>query len=464
MHKTEKTCFFLGIALVLSMSTPSFGSPLTKQQLEQQVSESYMENVKARLEQKKPSVEGQISSWSNGEDPEFYGGNSIPGVGKAFLEDFKINLTADFLNCFDFQIIGICKKHGIPSGFRIKYHWPMQNVHTHGFFQNRYMPDIFYQAIMESGLIEAMFYPMAKTLITPLNVAYSAGAAWQKMLEHGYAVNPGGTASAADVDLKAIGARYRYATGLINGDTPQLEYTITPTAMQGLWFVVENYFPILKIIPCLPDERIAAPFSSEDPVMIHFTRNPFVYPLLYKDKDLQKDYALWMKDPSSCIKYNMNQTKGNIPYNMYDGTPKTLDALSHPQLLEPMPDGDVSKYKRLCTENWGATLPFTTTQSVNTHDVVHAGINFEKAIRLGVGIFKTFLVGTGADKYVNYYQFDKDKDKIQYTFHDGVDNKCHSAGSPAELFSGADTQRKEGMHGLYSITHWKYHECCVGFF
>lgn len=448
--------------------------------------QSYIPNAKAVADGNKDIVQSKINTAWDGDEPLFYGGNDPAAIAAVQASDYEKILTSDFLDCVELEPIGFCYDDGVIVGLKIRYRWPMQVVHTHNFWQNRYIPNLAYQAYKNIGYLENIFYPMVNNVIMPQTIGFGGYRAWQDALELGHAINPNSPVSPGDTDLARAPEESRYTGGVL-GTAGHLEYSVVPTTMQLAWEAISAIFPILKVIPCAPPTQRPMPFTSEDPENIEMTRNWMLYTSLYKEIDLQNDMAIWRADPSACTRYNMSQTQGNIPFNMYnpDASTGSTTGLSHPALFTPMSPAELDNYKGVCTKNWGATLPYTTVESVNAHDIVHAGINLEKALRYAWGKYLSFMRTSdfprdsngfkianpdnwknqaGLAQYSAYYPLDKEKDKIQYIYHDRVPRECRRVGDPAPKFPGADQLRKPGEAGLYSIVHWKHFECCAGFF
>jgi hypothetical protein len=86
----------------------------------------------------------------------------------------------------------------------------------------------------------------------------------------------------------------------------------------------------------------------------------------------------------------MNKNKQNIPFDMYANPVPVF-----PDLIKPMQDKKLKNYAEVCIPNWGAVFPYTVTQNLSQYDIVGAGINFLKAIRLSEAMYKTFF-GSGS--------------------------------------------------------------------
>lgn len=481
-----KRAIIIFILQLLCLVQASYSSPETKDHFEAHTKQSYIPNAKAVADSRKDEVTAKINTSWDGEEPLFYGGNDPLAIAEVMASDSELITTSDFLECLDLEIIGLCYDDGVPTGFKIEYRWPMQVVHTHNFWQNRYIPNTAYDGFKATGYIENQYYPMVNETIMPMTIGFGSYRAWQDALSKGHSIIPNVSALPGNTDLTKASEKMRYTGGTL-GTAGHLEYSIVPTTVQLAWEALSEVFPILKYIPCAPPTQIPIPFTSEDPANIEMTRNWLLFNTLFKEVDLLTDMALWTQDPSACTRYNMNVSQGNIPFDMYnpDSSTGNTTGLTNPALFTPMSQGELKQYERMCTKNWGATLPITTLESVNVHDIVHAGINFEKAIRYAWGVYLTMMrpadfprdgdgfkisnadnwkYQTGAAQYSAYYPLHKKKDKIQYIYHDKVPRECVRVGEPAPKFAGADQMRKPGEAGLYSIVHWKHFECCAGFF
>jgi len=478
-------CYLIVGLLHVALATVTFASPESKSTYIQDTKTNYLPRASNLAKSKEGIVKSQLpTGWGEGEDPLFYEGNDAAGMTAAYMQDAIVNLTEDFWGCLDLEIVGLCYDDGVPDGFKIEYRWPVQTVHTHGFFQNRYFPTQYYTSLGSSDYMAENYYPIVKDFLAAFVIGRGANVSWSQAMLHGQTINQGGSVGSVDVDLEIADKRQRYATGSI-GTAGHLEYSIVPTVAQLAWAAITKIYPILEYIPCTPPTQFPIPLTSEDPAWIAFTRNPTLHTLLFKETDLQNDMMLWWDDPTACVRYNMNPKQGNIPYDMYNPATISFETLANPPLFSPMSDGDLKKYGGMCTKNWGASLPITTIESLHHNDIVHAGINFLKALKLGWGIYLTFLRQddfpksgnklkiwdpeawknqSGAAKYVAYYPVDKEKDRLQFTYNDKAPKKCMKVGEPAPKFENADQMRMEGAHGLYSITHWKYFKCCMGFF
>lgn len=478
----QKLLRILLIVFVLAINPEvSNASPQSKSNYLKDTKDSYIPNAMTQGKAREGYVEEQITQgWSQGADPLFYGGNDMGGIAGAMALDATINMTEDFFDCLDLEIVGLCKNHGVVTGLKIEYRWPVQIVHTHGFFQNRYLPTQFYEALNNADYMESMYYPIVNNMLTPFLTNRAGFVSWQQTIARGHSINTASSVGSTNTDLAIADKRQRYATGSI-GTAGHLEYSIIPTIAQLTWAVIANYIPILQYIRCTPPTQIPLPMTSEDPAWISFTRNPLMHAALFKDIELQKDMMLYWADPTACVRYNMNKNHGNIPFDMYNPEFSGLANMTNPPLFTPMSDGDLKKYGGMCTVNWGTSLPITTMTSLNAHDVVHSGLNFLKALRLGWGIYLSYLRQSpfpkgaesnpnawknqgGAAAFIGYYPVNKEKDRIQYTYHEKAPRKCLKIGDPAPKFDGSDQMRMEGKHGLYSITHWKYFRCCMSFF
>ncbi|MDZ4786853.1 MAG: hypothetical protein SGJ02_12340 [bacterium] len=473
--------FIIFLLTVYVCAATTFASPVNKEAFLQDTKDNYLPKASNLAKSLQNKVKAKVDQWSEPIDPMFYEGNTEEGIVAAMTSDMEANL-AELMDCLDLEVIGFCKRHGVITGFKIEYRWPVQTVHTHGFFQNRYLPELFYTAIKAVGY--SAFYEAVKEIITPFTVAFGGSIATEFSALHGYSIHGPGVVGNVDVDLEKAKERDRYASGTI-GTAAHLEYFIGPTLTQGLWEALSEVYQILKYIKCAPPTQLPIPLTSEDPASIMFSRDPMSYLLLYKEEDLMEDMNLWWQDPTACTKYNMNQTQGNIPYNMYSPNTINPESALNPMLLNQMPTEDLEKYGGMCTKNWGASLPITTIESLHHNDIVHAGKNFEKAIRLGWGKYLSFMRlnnfpkdddgnfkidnpdawknQSGPAAYSAYYPLHKEKDRLQFTYHDRTPRKCFKVGDPHPKFSNADQLRKDGEHGLYSITHWKHFKCCMGF-
>ena len=427
-----------------------------------------------------------LESAPQGDDPQWYGGNwlAVLEIVKDLYAHVFHNFPSTLLDCLDISMkfpSSKCENSwGLPNGIEVGFRFPLQTLHTHPAWQQRYLEPPFY-SLLES-IFPDLWYPYARTARAPLanihatiqdTVAQQGSlippAPWLPFVPfHGFLL-PNLSFNSSEFDLEAADERYRFAGGKM-GDLDQLEYSMGPTLLQGAWFVLTQIYPVLKVLPLSPPPELPAPFVSNDPMVVFFTREPLLGFLLYNDETIREDLLNWFLKPEACVEWMMNKNRTNIPFDLYEvrhtnrGLGINLNLFNFlAEPLEPMDDEDLEDYDRMCIPNWGGTIPFTVFQNLHNVDFIMAGKNFMKAIRLGVGMYKTFLEDNNGGQYVRWFPYDREKDAYQLTYPDIWE--CKDLGDPGipDGNNVLQASRHAGKSGLYSMTHW-YHlgSDCVG--
>ena len=408
------------------------------------------------------------------DDPRWYGGNNL-GAIEMVLDMLRNLEPSNFFDCFNFEMyIGFgsknyCykKKLGVKFyyGFPVWYRWPLHQVLSHRSGQNRYLPEFLVN--LSNELRQELHYQAAASIHAPLqkNLAHLRSSLPVNMnpaiMLSGEPILPKLEFEDTDIDLEGSDERFRFDGGAL-GKLDHLEYTLLPSALQVAWKVLVEYLPILKLLPCTPPTKVAAPFMSELPGVVELTRNPLLGFALHKDVKLRKDLLEWILDPDICTSWMMMNSKQNIASDLYS-TAKGL-ASFFPAPIDPLKNG-AWKYSRMCTENWGASIPFTVSQALHHDPFVSAGKNFEKSLRLARAIDLTFLKWKAAGKHVRYYGFNKQVDRYQLTYPESWE--CKQVGQPGNPLEVKPLEVEHGEYGLVSMTHWKqlplpWHKCCFG--
>ena len=429
---------------------------------------TYLEKVTAEAFKHIFSAEGDRDA-----TPKWWMGNNMGAY--ELVKDLAANLHWDhFLDCIDpelkfpnlddpfleghpckscwFDFFGV-KLGCVPTGIGIRYQWPIQQITQQLPGVHRYAPKLVYQEILKQK--DTLYYQQAKKFHAPLMKNYAAvrGALSVDLhptvlLQTGPII-PEFDMDSSDFPLKAVKEDYRLAGGMLGPET-MLEYSIQPTILQVLWKVLREYFIFLKLLPCAPPDPVPFPFTSEMPGFVDFTRNPFLGFALYKDSGIRNDLIRWLVNPAACTEYMMAQNRSDIPFDIYDTARGLLGFF--PEALKPMKNDKVGPYDRMCTSNWGSSIPFTVNHALDNDERYSAYNSMLKVLRLGPGLYETFLKGTAAAYWVRWYPFRKDRDYYQETYPERKD--CSRAGSPAKSTLYPELDSREGEFGLYSFTHW----------
>jgi hypothetical protein len=491
------------ILLVISVLV-TFSSALFAQTREQYIEQSkstYIPAAKNRALQLNNSFQTQINASGNstistdwdGDEPKFYGGNWAGEVIANAEDSWKI-ITDDFWDCFDIDIdiIGWHWRKGLR--WKVSYFWPVQTVHSHHYWQNRYLSPIIYSAWDLIPTPEELYYPTVENLMVPFYTALASQKAYQGLLFGGYpnSSSPVVAPGTGNLNLNRsgnsnfsgqLGGR-KISSGAIGADS-HLDYYIGPTGFQAIWGAFNTYFPLFKAalswFGCLPPAAMPIPLTSDDPAFFALTRDwTLGYGLFFRDQDLRGDILRLNQDPAACTKIDM--ATGAIPNDMFQKPSVLQNPISgvYPNLLTSSPMNNVNNrnaYSRVCTRNIGTVLPFTTYRATATHDLVHAQINFEKAIRFAWGFYLSTIRTNGFPRdrngyvqsnprnwsgntdIIGFYNLDKANDKIQFTYHSRAPRGCFNLGQLGPKFAGANTRKKPGEDGLYSIIHWKRFQC-----
>ena len=498
MLNMQRPILFIIIASIL-FATSIFAE--TREQYSNHTKDSYIPAAKNKALQLNQNFSNQITqggsstitnSWA-GDEPRYYGGN-WGGEAIANLQDSWEIITDDFFDCLDLDIrvTGFHWRRGFR--FELKYFWPVQTVHSHHYWQNRYLSPIIYDAWDLIPTPETLYYPLVENMMAPFYTALASQKAYQNVLFHGYpnTSSPIVAPIRGDLDINRSGNHKfsgmiggkKISSGTIGADS-HLDYYIGPTGFQAIWGFFNTYFPIfrgfLNWFGCLPPAAMPIPITSDDPAFFALTRDWMLgYSLFFRDQDLRYDILKLNEDPAACTKLDM--ATGAIPDDMFQKPSLTQNPISavFPSLLTSSPMNQSNKqkeYRRICTRNIGTVIPFTTYRGTATHDIVHAQINFEKAIRFAWGFYlSTFRQNgfprdgngyvqsnprnwSGSTDIVGFYNLDKAKDKIQFTYHNQAPNGCYRIGQLGPKFAGANTHKKPGEDGLYSMVHWKRFVC-----
>jgi len=482
-------CFILSLILIWQ---PIAARAQDRSQYQQQTKDVYIQSAQNKAEGLKSTVEQRITTTWNNQNPPFYGGNTIAGVAQAEADDTVAILTDDLLDCLDMGL-----RRGDYSWRRgwkytFDYNWPMQTIHAHRFWQNRHVPDTFYEAFDSTNYIEELYYPMVNTIMLPATVALSSGTAYRDWIRRAQIpvlplVDSMIVPSGSNTDLAAFPKKGRYTGGSVGADG-HLEFYIGPNVIQALLAIITTYFPILKwfleLSGCFPPTQLPFPLTSEDPIWLGMTRNWLLSSVFYNDQDLYEDLAYIADEPAVCARKEVSDNA--VPSDMYDipVNPTNPVPLTAGKIISPLSSQELSqnraKLNRVCTNKIGQVMPFTTLKATATHDIAHAQINFEKAIRFGWGIYLTFLRQNNFPRnsngyrtrrprdwanqrntpaeYLAFYNLDKAGDQIQFVYHDDAPRNCRKIGEVAPKFSNADTYRKPGEEGMYTMVHWKKFE------
>lgn len=480
---------------LLTLSLPGTGLAQDRSEYQQQTQDVYIPTAQNRAQTLQSTVEQRITTSWNNQDPPFYGGNTIPGIVEAEASDTLAILTDDLIDCIDISLRrgGFSWRRGWRYTFG--YNWPIQTIHAHRFWQNRHVPDVNYQMYDSTNFMEQLYYPTVNNIMVPATVALSSGNAYKDWIRKAHAtvlplappvILPG----ASNTNLASFSKKGRFTGGSIGADG-HLEYYIGPNVIQALLTVITTYFPPLKWFlewsGCFPPTQLPFPLTSEDPIWLEMTRNWLLSAVFFGDQDLPTDLAYMADDPSVCARKEISQ--GAVPSDMYSVpiSPTNPVPLTAAPILTPLSSQELnqnrSKLNRVCTNKIGQVMPFTTLRAMATHDIAHAQINFEKAIRFGWGIYLSILrqnpfprTGDGSGyrtrrprdwanqwgspaEYLAFYNLDKDGDKIQFVYHSQAPNNCRRIGEIAPKFQSANTYKKPGEEGMYTMVHWKKFEC-----
>jgi len=472
---------------------PISSSAQDRSQYQQQTRDVYIPAAQGNADNLKPTVEQRITTSWNNQNPPYYGGNSFAGVAAAETEDLWAILSDDLLDCLDMGLRrgGYSWRRGWKYTF--DYNWPIQTIHAHRFWQNRHIPDIAYRGFDITNYIKELYYPMVNDIMVPATVALASGTAYKDWVRRAQAtvlplVQPVVLPGASNTNLATFGKKGRYTGGSVGADG-HLEYYVGPTLIQALLAVIATYFPLLKwfleLSNCFPPTQLPFPFTSEDPVWLGMTRNWLLSSTFYNDQDLYDDLLYIADEPAVCARKEVSQNA--VPTDMYDIplSPTNPLPLTAGKLISPLSSQELSqniaRLNRVCTNKIGQVMPFTTLKATATHDIAHAQISFEKAIRFGWGIYLTILrqntFPRTSDGYrtrrpgdwayqwntpaesLAFYNLDKTGDQIQFVYHDDAPRNCHRIGEIAPKFSEANTYRKPGEEGMYTMIHWKKFEC-----
>lgn len=292
------------------------------------------------------------------------------------------------------------------------------------------------------------------------------------LLDSTSAVNGSGMPDCAGDKLNDLKCReLRYATTPVSGRHP-LDFSVLPSLFSIIWQYVPAIASVLYLLPpgCRPPRKLTYPWDSDRMEMFYQTRDPFLGMMTFtNDKEYQKDYTTWLENPKVCTEYKMaNGAKySNIPYDQFDSkiALPLLPDIDLPDLLTAQKPKQAKKYDRMCTANVGSNVPFTINNSPQGIEILAALTNIEKASRLSYAYYKQFIEGKAQfDSLYTFRMINEKNDKIQFTYHDGVPQKCFKFGDIGEmetLFKGGDAMVKKGDYGLYNATVWQKSSCTI---
>ncbi len=260
----------------------------------------------------------------------------------------------------------------------------------------------------------------------------------------------------------------RYSTAAVSGRHP-LEFSVLPTLFALAWPFIPVLNAMIYMLPkdCRPPPQVTYPWDSDRMEMFYYTRDPFIGKFTFtNDTNFQTDYDYWLEDPKVCTEYKMTDSSKlpNIPYDQFDSSIPLplLPSINLPDLLTPLSPNQASNYNRMCTPKVGSNVPFTIHNTPQSVEFLAALTNIEKGARLSYAYYKQFIQNN--PNFAAYYTFrmiDESSDKIQFTYHEDIPQRCYKFGDLGELFNGADAMVKKGDYGLYNATIWQYRKCDI---